>query len=145
MQRLVRKLFILGVLIGSLIFLASPQSTRADIWGECDAEFIDNAVPACVDTAVTCILYITPCTDPGWGSDCCIHEYNGCLDQGGLDHTACINATDPDPEPYPVIHHFLQWCLQGCHQGCDQLTDPGERFACYMPCSDACFANNPRY
>jgi hypothetical protein len=43
MKRLIRKLMILSLLVGALIFLTSPQRTRAEGDGPCDVSAISEA------------------------------------------------------------------------------------------------------
>lgn len=139
MQRLARRLTCLALLATVLILLAWPSPTRAD-WGECDADFLDRT-SYCVDQYANCIYlaYVLG----GTGAQCTT-EYNSCLDQSGSLKTQCVNATDPNPQPWPVIDRSRSWCLSACSDGCAQFTNPEERFSCYMPCYSYCNENYPK-
>ena len=134
MPRLGRRLIVLSTLIVAMMCLASPQPTRADLWGECDADFI-NRTTYCSEQNADCIN--------NSGVDC-QESFNSCLDQSATIKTDCINATDPTPQPWPVIDQSRSWCLEGCRTGCAEITTLPEKMVCNMTCTAYCNENYPK-
>lgn len=133
MKRVFRKLAALGVLTAFAFLLASPQPSLAT-WGDCDADFM-NRTDFCVNQYTACV---------NMGQQNCQTQYNSCLDQSGTLKTECINATDPTPQPLPVIDESRSMCMSGCRSGCAEFEGTFAYFTCYMPCYNYCNENYPK-
>jgi hypothetical protein len=129
MQRLVRKLTILGLLIGALIFLAAPQPTRAD---ECGLDAISEASD--------CAYQFSICIGSGGSLQQCSSLYSGCLNAATNHHAACTG----NPQPLPVNDDSLSICITTCNELCGPIENFAERTACYSPCSDYCRETFPK-
>jgi hypothetical protein len=144
MPRLVRRLLILTALIGALIFLSSPQRTRADFDG-CDTDLFSR-VDYCGEEIAACELErsfgVGPCAPPHT-SNCCSNRYSACLDDTQALYNDCLTMTNPPPKPLSVIDESRQQCLLGCER-CQDIEDGVERFACNVECGNFCNETYPR-
>jgi hypothetical protein len=142
MLRHVRTPIILAVLIGCVVFVVPLQQTKADIWGECDADrSARNQV---------CLQDYDACVAAG-GTNC---PYpNACLDESARLHhdytqsppTGCLFDNETNPVPWPVISDSRSACLGGCQQGASQIENLPDRLEYYMECWNYCNDNFPRY
>lgn len=129
MQSLVRKLTILGVLIGAFIFLAAPLATRAD---ECSMDAIAEAND--------CAYQFYNCIGSGGSLNQCDSLYRGCLNAASTHHAACLG----NPQQLPVNDESRSQCYTTCYELCSPIENFAERNACYSPCDDFCDENCPK-
>lgn len=141
MQRPVRRLTFAAMFAAVLALLVWPFSTRAD-WGQCDSDFLDQT-NSCVSQYSACVGLSQTLGTPTASQ--CMSQYTACLSQSGVTRVECENATDPNPQPLPVIDQSRSWCMSACYEGCAGFTDPAERLSCYMPCYNHCNENYPKY
>jgi hypothetical protein len=139
MQRLVRKLTILGLLMGALIFLALPQPALADIH-ECDANMF-STMADCGGLYFVCLEYNR--NNPGNPQDCDA-LMNACLGGAGTTLNECINASYVTPRPLPVINEARSQCNMTCQDMCSGIENLGERTECLNPCIEYCDETYPR-
>ena len=143
MLRHVRTPIILAVLIGCMIFVAPLQQTKADLWGECDADRSNRND--------YCLAQYNGCQATG-GTNC-DGNYNACLDESARLHhdytqsppTGCLFENEINPVPWPVISHSRSACLEGCQQGASQIENLPDRLEYYMECWNYCNENFPKY
>ena len=142
MRKLLGKSLVLALLVGCFIVTSSPQRTRADIWGECDAQRSERN-DACGEWYRQCILT---------GGTTCEADYNRCLDEAARLHhdyttdppSGCLFDNPDTPVPWPVIDRSRSICLGGCSQGASQIPNIADRMEYYMACYDYCNANFPK-
>jgi hypothetical protein len=142
MRNLLWKALVLTLLVACFIVIPSPQRTRADIWGECDAARSARN-DYCLQQYNTCIL--------NSGSNC-QQNYNDCLDEAARLHhdytqsppTGCLFENPEDPVPWPVIDHSRSDCLATCSQGASQIENFLDRWDYYDACWNYCDANFPK-
>jgi hypothetical protein len=137
-QRLIRKLFVLSVLLVSLAFLTSfgPTPARAEGWAECNFPYLDSSVG--------CIWAFNQCLSGCQDSQCrsgCADAYQNCAIDAHETRTECVYNIDP--QPLPVEDDSREICMEGC-QSCYDQGYTIEAFQCYNTCYDYCDENFPK-
>lgn len=126
---LARRLTLLTVLTFSLVMLAMPTLTHADIWGECDADlsarnqWCDNAYSSCIFLSTNSVAE-------------CNTQYYSCLGEANRFYQSCLAEKEEALKKWPVIDKRTR-CLQGCE--IYQVHD----WEAYLACKSACLAANP--
>lgn len=139
-MRLVRKLMILGVLVGASLVLASPPPTQADYWEfwECSQQLF-GGFGSCSSEHFVCLQNAG---NNQAARQACDAAYATCLSGAQDDYYGCNG--DPTPQPLPVIDEARSQCLQGCQTACSEHENPVDRFLCNWPCSQYCNETYPK-
>ena len=108
-HKLTRKILILSILVGCLIFLALPERGRADDCTICDSTY-NNAIAACRSAYQQCQLN---------GGANCEYNYSSCWGEASQAYTNCLSSCGSEYEP-----------------GGDRGSDPAARNSCVRSCDD---------
>ena len=142
MRKLIWKVLVLTLLVACFVVIPSPQPTRADLWGECDAARSARN-DYCQQQYAYCILT--------GGTDCEANR-NACLDQSARLHhdyttnppSGCLFENPDDPAPWPIVSTSRSDCLSTCSYGASLIADFNDRFEYYDACWNYCDATYPK-
>lgn len=141
MHRLVQKLVVLSVLLGALIFLASPRIVRAD-FDSCDVDLFSR-IDYCAAEYQFCLV-TAPCMNASSPSQCCRPAYNACLGTTQGLYNDCLAETYPAPAQLPIKDESRAQCYETCQEACDNVPNPGEKLLCLSSCHDFCDETYPK-
>ena len=142
MRKLILKALVLTLLVACFIVVPSPQRTRADLWGECDAarsarnDYCEQQYNLCLQNN---------------GPDC-LTNYNSCLDTAARLHhdyttnppSGCLFENPDDPAPWPVIDTSRSDCLETCSYGASLIENFMDRWEYYDACWNYCDEHYPK-
>ena len=142
MRKYMWKALVLTLFIGCLIVIPSPQRTRADLWGECDADRTARN-QYCLDQYNYCLQN---------GGFNCLETYNACLDEAARLHhdyttsppSGCLFENPDDPVPWPIVSTSRSDCLATCSAGASRFTNFLDRVEYYDNCWNYCDATYPK-
>lgn len=142
MRKLILKALVLALLISCFIVVPSPQKTRADLWGECDADRSARN-DYCLNQYNLCVANNGPS---------CQQDYNSCLDESARLHhdyttnppSGCLFDNTSDPVPWPVVDTSRSDCLATCSYGRSLIENTADSFEYYTQCWNYCNDTYPK-